>query len=102
MEPELPFWGTIAAKGEDGYNEEEQDYLINEGIRIIKDFSHHPSFVMMSLGNELWGSRERLGEIIDILRREIIQSSSQAAQTTSSSGLQKFRRRIFRRSKTFP
>lgn len=25
---------------------------------------------MMSLGNELWGSRERLGEIIDILRRE--------------------------------
>lgn len=70
MEPELPFWGTIAAKGEDGYNEEEQDYLINEGIRIIKEFSHHPSFVMMSLGNELWGSRERLGEIIDILRRE--------------------------------
>ena len=65
MEPELPFWGTIAAKGEDGYNEEEQDYLINEGIRIIKEFSHHPSFVMMSLGNELWGSRERLGEIID-------------------------------------
>lgn len=70
MEPELPFWGTIAAKGEDGYNEEEQDYLINEGIRIIKEFSHHPSFVMMSLGNELWGSRERLGEIIDVLRRE--------------------------------
>lgn len=70
MEPELPFWGTISAKGEEGYNEEEQQYLINEGIRIIKEFSHHPSFVMMSLGNELWGSRERLGEIIDILRRE--------------------------------
>ena len=70
MEPELPFWGTIAAKGEEGYNEEEQQYLISEGIRIIKEFSHHPSFVMMSLGNELWGSRERLGEIIDILRRE--------------------------------
>lgn len=102
MEPELPFWGTIAAKGEDGYNEEEQDYLINEGIRIIKEFSHHPSFVMMSLGNELWGNRERLGEIIDILRREIIQSSLQAAQTTSSSGLPRFRRRIFRRGKTFP
>lgn len=70
MEPELPFWGTIAAKGEEGYNEEEQQYLISEGIRIIKEFSHHPSFVMMSLGNELWGSRERLGEIINILRRE--------------------------------
>lgn len=42
MEPELPFWGTIAAKGEDGYNEEEQDYLINEGIRIIKEFPTTP------------------------------------------------------------
>lgn len=68
MEPELPFWGTIAGKGEEGYNEEEQEYLISEGKRIIAEFSHHPSFVMMSLGNELWGSRERLGEIISILR----------------------------------
>lgn len=64
MEPELPFWGTIAAPGEEGYNEAEQEYLIEEGYRIQKAFGNHPSFCMMSLGNELWGSSARLGEIL--------------------------------------
>lgn len=68
MEPELPFWGTIAAFGEEGYNKEEQDYLVAEGFRLMEAFGSHPSFVMMSLGNELWGSRERLGEIIEGFR----------------------------------
>lgn len=60
MEPELPFWGSIVAPGEDGYKEEEQNYLIEEGYRILKDFGNHPSFFMFSMGNELWGSRERI------------------------------------------
>lgn len=68
MEPELPFWGTIQAKDEPEFNAAEQDYLISEGMRIVKEFSYHPSFVMMSLGNELWGSAKRLGEIINIFR----------------------------------
>ncbi|MDE7326629.1 MAG: hypothetical protein K2N63_10180 [Lachnospiraceae bacterium] len=68
MEPELPFWGTIAAPGEEGYNGEEQDYLIAEGFRMMEAYGSHPSFVMMSLGNELWGSKERLGEIIEGFR----------------------------------
>lgn len=64
VEPELPFWGTIAAPGEEGYNEAEQEYLITEGFRILKAFGNHPSFCFMSLGNELWGSSARLAEII--------------------------------------
>ncbi len=64
MEPELPFWGTIAAKGEEGYNEAEQAYLIEEGFRMMRQFGNHPSFCMFSLGNELWGSPERLSEIL--------------------------------------
>lgn len=64
VEPELPFWGTIAAPGEEGYNEAEQEYLISEGNRIQEAFGNHPSFCMMSLGNELWGSSSRLGEIL--------------------------------------
>ena len=60
MEPELPFWGTIQAPGEEGYNEAEQAYLIEEGYRIMRDFGNHPSFVMFSMGNELWGSMERI------------------------------------------
>ena len=64
MEPELPFWGTIAAPGEEGYNEAEQNYLIALGDKMLETFGNHPSFVMFSLGNELWGSPERLGEIL--------------------------------------
>lgn len=64
MEPELPFWGTVAAPGEEEYHQEEQDYLIEEGFRILRCFGHHPSFVMMSLGNELWGSPARLNEML--------------------------------------
>ncbi|MCI5752460.1 MAG: beta-glucuronidase [Oscillospiraceae bacterium] len=64
MEPELPFWGTIHGKDDKDFNAPEQEYLISEGFGIIKEFGHHPSFVMMSLGNELWGSADRLSEII--------------------------------------
>ncbi len=59
MQPELPFWGTIP----DEFGEE-HNYLRDEGYRILREFGHHPSFVMMSMGNELWGSKERLNELI--------------------------------------
>ncbi len=64
MEPELPFWGTIGALGEEQYNGQEQDYLIEEGFRILNDFGNHPSFVMLSMGNELWGSTERINSFL--------------------------------------
>lgn len=59
MEPELPFWGTVKDE-----IDEEQQYLIDEGFRIIKEYGNHPSFVMMSLGNELWGSKEVMSGIL--------------------------------------
>ena len=64
MEPELPFWGTIAAPGEEYYNAEEQAYLIEEGFRILRDYGNHPSFVMLSMGNELWGNMERINSFL--------------------------------------
>lgn len=64
MEPELPFWGTVTDETYDNHNAEEQQYLIEEGYRMLKAFGNHPSFVMMSLGNELWGSKERIDEIL--------------------------------------
>lgn len=69
MEPELPFWGSIHAKDEDGFNSTEQEYLIEEGKAILREFGNHPSFCMMSMGNELWGSPERINEIMGILRQ---------------------------------
>ncbi len=62
MEPELPFWGTFAAPGEEGFDPQEQAFLVTEGRRILETFGNHPSFCMFSLGNELWGSAQRLGE----------------------------------------
>ncbi|MBR1593005.1 MAG: beta-glucuronidase [Ruminococcus sp.] len=64
LQPELPFWGTFAAPDDENYNAPEQEYLIKEGRRILKTFGSHPSFIMMSLGNELWGSPERLNEVL--------------------------------------
>ena len=50
LQPELPFWGD--------FNKDDRrlmDFLMKEGARIIATYGHHPSFVMMALGNELWG-----------------------------------------------
>ncbi|MCD8327916.1 MAG: beta-glucuronidase [Ruminococcus sp.] len=68
MEPELPFWGTISAPDEEGFNKDEQEFLIAEGERMLKAFGNHPSYCMMSLGNELWGSTSRLNEILGLYK----------------------------------
>ncbi|WP_234489704.1 glycoside hydrolase family 2 TIM barrel-domain containing protein [Paenibacillus sp. S28] len=64
MEPELPFWGTVTDESDPNHNAAEQEYLIQEGFSMLESFGNHPSFVMMSLGNELWGSKARLSEIL--------------------------------------
>ncbi|WP_138494347.1 sugar-binding domain-containing protein [Paenibacillus pinistramenti] len=64
MESELPFWGTITDETYENHNQAEQDYLISEGYAMLKEFGNHPSFVMMSLGNELWGSKTRIDGIL--------------------------------------
>ncbi|MBQ8554388.1 MAG: beta-galactosidase [Clostridia bacterium] len=64
MSPELPFWGTVADEGEEGYDEAERKFLIEEGFRILKEFGHHPSFVFLSMGNELWGSKQALNAML--------------------------------------
>lgn len=65
MEPELPFWGTITDENDENHNQAEQDFLISEGFSMLKSFGNHPSFVCMSLGNELWGSNTRLNAILE-------------------------------------
>ncbi len=64
MQPELPFWGTLTDETYENHKEEEQQYLIREGERMLDNYGNHASYVMMSLGNELWGSKEKMGEII--------------------------------------
>lgn len=64
LSPELPFWGTVTEPGEEGYDEPERTFLIAEGFRILAEFGHHPSFVFLSMGNELWGSKRALNAMI--------------------------------------
>lgn len=64
MQPELPFWGTFTVPGDEGHDEAGQQYLIEEGFRILDSFANHPSFVMMSMGNELWGSPEAINALL--------------------------------------
>ena len=64
MSPELPFWGTIHEEGKEGYDAAEREFLIAEGFRILREFGHHPSFVFLSMGNELWGSKKALNRML--------------------------------------
>ena len=66
FQPEIPFWGTWLDENDEKYSESEaaQDFLTVEGFNILEDYAGHPSFVMMSMGNELWGSPEALNELM--------------------------------------
>lgn len=68
MAPELPFWGTVAEEGEEGYDERERDFLCQEGFRILREYGHHPSLLWLSLGNELWGSKDVLNRMMRAYR----------------------------------
>ncbi|MBR1400199.1 MAG: beta-glycosidase [Prevotella sp.] len=50
LQPELPFWGDFNKN-----DSKLMEFLLKEGINIMRTYGHHPSFVMMALGNELWG-----------------------------------------------
>lgn len=63
LQPELPFWGSF-----DDKNEKLMTFLHQEGENILREYGHHPSFRMMALGNELWGSIDKMKEFVDDFR----------------------------------
>jgi hypothetical protein len=60
VEPELPFWGVLNGHIRDG--------LMPEAEALLANLGNHPSFVMLSLGNELQGDRRLMAGMIGILR----------------------------------
>lgn len=60
LQPELPFWGSF-----DDKDEKLMEFLLQEGENILYEYGHHPSFRMMALGNELWGSINKMKEFVD-------------------------------------
>ena len=61
LQPELPFWGTLEG-------EELLAFLRKEGLNIVRTYGHHPSFAMFSLGNELWGEKAVMQELVAAFR----------------------------------
>ncbi len=64
MQPELPFWGTFNGPEDEGYNRDAQEFLEQEGFRMLEAFGSHPSYCMMSMGNELWGNASAINELL--------------------------------------
>lgn len=57
LQVELPFWGGLD-------NDTLASALRAEGIAMLKHFANHPSFVMFSHGNEIWGGHDRVEQNI--------------------------------------
>lgn len=64
LQPELPFWGSF-----DDKDEKLMSFLHQEGENILREYGHHPSFRMMALGNELWGSIDKMKDFVDDFRK---------------------------------
>ena len=64
LQPELPFWGSF-----DDKDSLLMTFLHKEGENIMRWYGHHPSFRMFALGNELWGSIEKMAEFIADFRQ---------------------------------
>jgi len=54
--------------GDGGDPTERTTYLIREGERILREYGNHPSFVMMTLGNELDGDEAVMRSMCDHFR----------------------------------
>jgi len=47
---------------------EEDAFQIAEGRRLIRDYGNHPSWILMSMGNELAGETDAIQKVLDAVR----------------------------------
>lgn len=67
IQPEAPLWDGY---GEVGLLADRANFINNETRRIIEEYGNHPSFIMMSMGNELGdGNDPYLASLVHWLRR---------------------------------
>lgn len=59
LQPELPYWGDFNAE-----DSTLMAFLHKEGVKILREYGHHASFVMLALGNELWGSIDKMRSFV--------------------------------------
>jgi len=66
LQPELPIWGEI-----DKDTKPLLEFLDEDMEAILRAYSHHPSFTMFAIGNELWGDTSVMKEFIDKARETV-------------------------------
>lgn len=63
LQAELPHWSVRV-----GEDKGATEFLNEEAYKMIRDYGNHPSFVMMSMGNELEGDMKVLNEMTKRLK----------------------------------
>lgn len=66
LQPELTIWGEL-----DKDRQPLLDFLNEDMEAILREYSHHPSFTMFAIGNELWGDTAIMKEYIDKARATV-------------------------------
>jgi hypothetical protein len=62
LQPELPFWGGLK-------DDSILTMLKKEGLALLQRYANHPSFVMLSAGNEIWGDQKPVENLITGLKK---------------------------------
>lgn len=70
LQPETPYWGELKPDDASADSKWLNDFLLDEGQRIIREFGNHPSFVMMAMGNELCGDTAVMRHWVETLRSQ--------------------------------
>lgn len=65
LQPELPNWTF-----KNGQDPVVDNWLEEEGERILREYAHHPSFMFFSMGNELIGDYSYLDGMVSRLREK--------------------------------
>lgn len=79
LQPELSCWEHITMFGD----EIQKNYYRKEALAILKEYANHPSFVMLTLGNELQFTDLEYGET---LLRELKETDSTRLYSYASNG----------------
>ncbi len=65
LQVECPLWSIDILPGNEGTNGEMKRFILDEYDRIVKNYGNHPSFCMMTVGNELQKDFDWLNEMTE-------------------------------------
>lgn len=65
LQAELPHWSLKV-----GEDKPTTEFLRQEADKMIRDYGHHPSFIFMTMGNELQGDIQLLNDMVAELKKK--------------------------------